>query len=339
MPIASSGAISFSDLRTEFVGGSSAISFADLYRGGSNVRAKANDNTGVNLAAAVPANGPISVQNFLGTAKGFRFTFTSGATNQSAATIFGDDYDLNYPKEIVINAGVELGATSTSEEALEIPAGGAGAITVTNNGTLSGAGGAAGQAGGDAFETAVAVTLINNGVIRSGGGGGGTGGQGSYTTSSTSGPIYSYPYGYKYTFRLFMGYQASGWWNNYYYGSANTTTGFTGNDGNYYSKGPYQTYDDPFYLYSVSRTTYTTNYSNGGTGGVGQGYNQSLSSGSGGGTNAGSGGSGASFGQAGGSGVNGNYTNGAGGGAAGASVRGYSNVTLTQNGSFLGAVA
>ena len=137
------GAVSFDDIRTEF-GMSGAISYADLYRGGSNVRAKAGDNTGVNLAASVPTSGEISIANFQGQAKGFRYTFTSGATNQNASTLFGDDYDLNYPKEIVINAGVELGATSTSEEALEIPSGSAGTITITNNGTLSGAGGAAG---------------------------------------------------------------------------------------------------------------------------------------------------------------------------------------------------
>ena len=34
------GAVSFDDIRTEF-GMSGAISYADLYRGGSNVRAKA----------------------------------------------------------------------------------------------------------------------------------------------------------------------------------------------------------------------------------------------------------------------------------------------------------
>lgn len=330
------GVISFDDIRTEF-GMSGAISYADLYRGGSNVRAKAGDNTGVNLAASVPTSGEISIANFQGQAKGFRFTFTSGATNQSAATIFGDDYDLNYPKEIVINAGVELGATSTSEEALEIPAGGAGTIKVTNNGTLTGAGGPAGQAGGDAFETAVAVTLINNGVIRAGGGGGGTGGQGSYTSSSTSGPTYNQYYP-KYIFRVFMGYQGSGWWNNTYFGTGGSTA-FTGLDGAVYTRGSYRGYDDPQSLYEVSRTVTTTHYTNGGTGGVGQGYNQSATSGSGGGTNAGSGGSGASYGQAGGGGVNGNYGNGVGGGASGASVRGYSLVTLTQTGSFLGAVA
>ena len=182
------GAVSFDDIRTEF-GMSGAISYADLYRGGSNVRAKAGDNTGVNLAASVPTSGEISIANFQGQAKGFRYTFTSGATNQNASTLFGDDYDLNYPKEIVINAGVELGATSTSEEALEIPSGSAGTITITNNGTFSGAGGAAGAAGGDAFETAVACTLINNGLIRAGGGGGGAGGaggNGSYTSNNSS---------------------------------------------------------------------------------------------------------------------------------------------------------
>lgn len=338
MAIASSGAVSFSDLRTEFVGGSAAISYSDLYRGGSNIRAKAANNTGVNLAASVPTSGTINIANFRSQAKGFRYTYTSGATNQNASTLFGDDYAVNYPKEIVINSGVELGATSTSEEALELPSGGAGTITVTNNGTLSGAGGAAGQAGGDAFETAVAVALINNGVIRAGGGGGGTGGQGSYTSSSTSGPTFNQYYP-KYIFRVFMGYQGSGWWNNTYFGTANNTTAFTGNDGAVYTKGAYRGYDDPQYLYEVSRTVYTTNYTNGGSGGVGQGYNQSASSGSGGGTNAGSGGSGASYGEAGGSGVNGNYTNGAGGGASGKSVRGYSFITLTQTGSFLGAVA
>ena len=50
-------------------------------------------------------------------------------------------------------------------------------MTITNNGTLSGAGGAAnGGAGGDAFEADVACIFINNGTIRAGGGGGGQGG-------------------------------------------------------------------------------------------------------------------------------------------------------------------
>lgn len=192
MSIAATGAVSFSDLRTEFVGGSSAISYSDLYRGGSNIRTKASDNSGINLAASVPTSGTINMSNFRGSAKGFRFTFSSGAVDQSADALFGADYGVSYPKEIVINSGVELGATTTSEEALEIPVNAAGSITITNNGTLTGAGGAAGADGGDAFEAAVPVTLINNGTIRAGGGGGGTGGAGQLnSTSLVSGTNYS----------------------------------------------------------------------------------------------------------------------------------------------------
>ena len=189
MPIAASGAVSLSDFRAEYVGGSSAISLGDLYRGGSHIRAKAGNNTATNLAASVPTSGTINFADFHGTAKAFRKTYSSGATNQNASTIFGSDFGVNYPKEIVINSGVELGATTTSEEALQINSAGAGLITITNNGTLSGAGGSAGGgAGGDAFEATTACILINNGTIRSGGGGGGaggTGGGGQFTTTST----------------------------------------------------------------------------------------------------------------------------------------------------------
>ena len=153
MAIPSSGAVSFSDLRTEFVGGSAAISISSLYRGGSNIRTKASNNNGVNLAASVPTSGTITLDNFRGTAKAFRYTYTSGATNQDASNLFGDDYAVNYPKEIVINAGVELGATTVTQEALQINSGASGGITVTNNGTISGAGAAfLGSVGGDAFE-------------------------------------------------------------------------------------------------------------------------------------------------------------------------------------------
>ena len=190
MTLQSSGAISMSQIRSEFGGGSGAISFADFYRGAGSgkVRAKQSNNTATNLAASVPTSGAISFSNFYGQARAFRKTYTSNATNQNASTIFGSDFGVNYPKEIVINSGVELGATNTSDEALQINSAGAGLITITNNGTISGAGGSAGGgAGGDAFEATTACTLINNGTIRAGGGGGGaggTGGQGYFTTTS-----------------------------------------------------------------------------------------------------------------------------------------------------------
>ena len=75
MAIAATGAVSMSDLRTEFVGGSAAIPFSDLYRGG-NIRAKVANNMATNLAASVPTSGAINYTNFRSTAKGFRKTYS-----------------------------------------------------------------------------------------------------------------------------------------------------------------------------------------------------------------------------------------------------------------------
>ena len=98
------------------IGGSAAISLGDLYRGGSNIRANAANNTATNLLASVPTSGVIDFNDFYGTAKGFRKTYTETATDQDASDVFGDDYGVDYPKEIVINSGVELGATNTSQK-------------------------------------------------------------------------------------------------------------------------------------------------------------------------------------------------------------------------------
>tara|TARA_B000000557_G_scaffold167211_1_gene135888 strand:+ start:2593 stop:3594 length:1002 start_codon:yes stop_codon:yes gene_type:complete len=333
MTIATTGAVSFSDLRTEFVGGSSAISFSDLYRGGSNsnIRTKAANNNAVNLAASVPTSGSISVTNFRGAAKGFRFTFSSGATNQNAATLFGDDYAVNYPKEIVINSGVELGATSTSEEALELPSGGVGPITVTNNGTLSGAGGAAGEDGGDAFETAVAVAVVNNGVIRAGGGGGGDGGMGSYESVN-----YQYQYSpYTWMIRVYGGKVEVRWagtrYINGYIGVNTTSYG-------QWRRGSYVATDSTFVKYYVGQAS--TVYSSGGVGGVGQGYNQAAGTGASGFNNAGDGGDGGSFGQPGTDGANGNVLSGEVKGVAGNYIRGFSLLSsFSGSGSVQGGTA
>ena len=64
MAIPSSGqSLAFSALRTEFVGGNSAISLGDLYRGGSNIAKKAGDNTATNLAASVATSGTIDTSD------------------------------------------------------------------------------------------------------------------------------------------------------------------------------------------------------------------------------------------------------------------------------------
>lgn len=367
MAIAASGAVSFSDLRTEFVGGSSAISFSNLYRGGSNIKAKAGNNTATNLASSVPASGVINFTNFRSTAKAFRKTYTSGATNQNASSVFGDDYGVSYPKQIVIDSGVELGATSTSEEALQIDFGLSGGLTITNNGTLSGSGGSAnGGAGGDAFQADVACILINNGTIRGGGGGGGaggTGGGGQFTTTSTSdqfiatipntqnyvSPRYNAPAGTIQVFRTagfgqLYRYSGGGWsGHNWSPHPASAGQGFAFNG--------YYTSTSPVYWKIQTSSTTNTNGGGGGAGGRGQGYNHALANGSGGaggGTNAGSGGTGANgagygnSGATGNNGANGNRSNGSGGGGGGAAgkyIRGLSLVTLTQNGTVQGGTA
>lgn len=351
------GTVSMSDIRTEF-GVSGAISMSDMYRGGTNIRQKAANNTGNNLASGVPTSGTISIDNFKGQGKGFRYTYTSGATNQNISALFGSDYSVNYPKEVVINSGVELGATSTSDEALQADTGLSGTLTITNNGTLTGAGGAAGGgAGGDAFEANVTCTFINNGTLRAGGGGGGAGGTGgggqiNSTTTQTGG---SYP---DYCWYYNSGNNIIRWfWNSnsptFYYGKGTNNVSYGGWT---YSKGAYQGdwwgNGSGVWWISRSQTSSTnTNGGSGGSGGRGQGYSQtsaSGSSGSSGGTNAGTGGSGGgggSYGSAGGSGnsgANGNRTNGSSGtsgGAAGKYLRGSSNVTFTNNGTVLGGTA
>ncbi len=360
MAITASGAVSFSDLRTEFVGGASAISFSSLYRGGATIRANAGNNSSTNLAANVPASGAINFTNFYGAAKGFRKTYTSGATDQDLSTIFGSDWGENYPKEVVINAGVTIGATSTSNEALEVNSGGVGTITITNNGTIIGAGGAAGAAGGDAFEASVACTLVNNGTISAGGGGGGAGGTGgngqTSTTTTTTITDFQHPVYGGTTDAQFNDEQGS-WtyrWGgtviSYPQCSACYQAGYT------YSVGAYKRGSGGTYHYEITRTgpsTTTTNTdgTTGGAGGVGAGYNQNVAAGSTastatspagtGGTGGTGGGLGASGAQ-GATGANGNHTNGAVGavgGAAGVYIRGVSNVTLTQNGTVHGSTA
>ena len=192
MTLQSSGAISLSDIRDEYNTGSNApIVFNDYYRGGSLVKANAVNNTSTNLSADVPTsanNNPLSVEDFYGQGKGFRRTFNATATNQTGATMFGDDYTLDYPKEVVVDANVTVGATSTSNSAIHISSGLQGTISLTNNGSIEGAGGAASTQGGTALTCSSTVTVVNNGTIKGGGGGGGTGGTGGkgvFTGSAT----------------------------------------------------------------------------------------------------------------------------------------------------------
>ena len=187
-----SGAISLQDIEEQYNPGTNLPSrgLSEFYLGGSLVRANAGNNSSTNMSAGVPTSGTISFNDFYSKERAFRKTYSSTATNQSADSVFGDDFEVDYPKQIVIDSSQTVGSTSTSNAALTIESNGVGSITITNNGSIEGAGGAAGAAGGNALEVAgsVAVTLVNNGTIKAGGGGGGaggTGGKGVYTANAT----------------------------------------------------------------------------------------------------------------------------------------------------------
>jgi len=187
-----SGAISLQDIEEQYNPGTNLPSrgLSEFYLGGSLVRANAGNNSSTNMSAGIPTSGTISFNDFYSKERAFKKTFSDGDTNQSADTIFGDDFEVNYPKQLVVGSGDTIGSTSTSNAALTIESNGVGSITVTNEGSIEGAGGAAGAAGGNALEVAgsVAVTLVNNGTIKAGGGGGGaggTGGKGVYTANAT----------------------------------------------------------------------------------------------------------------------------------------------------------
>jgi hypothetical protein len=344
MAIAASGSVSFSDLRSEFVGGSAAISYSDLYRGGSNIRAKAANNTGVNLAASVPASGTINFTNFRSQAKGFRFTYTTTSTDQDADTLFGTDYALNYPKEIVINSGVTIGGVS--DDALDIPSSLAGTLVINNNGSIIGKGGAAnGGAGGNAISNSASGVTINNiGLLAGGGGGGGLGGTGGQGSTNVL------TYYYQYNYNEVVDHNEGNWCYFKWFGTQiNLSQGTQSYQG--YYRGPVVDSGPNPARFQIGRYISNT-YSggSGGAGGVGQGYTQtnaSGASGASGGTNAGiggTGGAGATYGSAGSTGstgANGNASNGSGGasgGAAGAAVLGTS-LTMNNTGTLAGAVA
>ena len=202
MAIAASGAISFSTIRDEFSPGSnSSVTFSDYYLDGSKVKPKAGDNNATHLGTGIPTSGALDLSDFYSKATGYKLTISSDATDQSLATIFGDDYDVDYPKIVVINSGVTVGATSTSAYAINVPANAAGTITIQNAGNIYGFGGSAGNAGGDAIFAGSECTITNTGNIKSGGGGGGAGGVGGKGVASVNATLSSFvdeggaPYG------------------------------------------------------------------------------------------------------------------------------------------------
>ena len=119
----------------------------------------------------------------LGGASALALTVSSTTTNLDLATLFNNAqsgvWADSQDKTLIIDSGVIVGATATSNAALTIPSGMGGTLTIINNGAIQGAGGAVGAAGGDAIQVlSSGVIITNNGDIYAGGGGGGNGGTG-----------------------------------------------------------------------------------------------------------------------------------------------------------------
>ena len=164
----SSGAISLSDIRAEFVGGSAEIDLQSLYKGsaGGNsiVRSMASNNNGVDLAPNIPSSGSITLSNFYGAERAFAYTYSSNASNQSASSgVFGDDYAGNYKKRIIINSGVTLSASGAYNTALTYPSGAGGPLELINNGTVD----ANGSKGVDNNST-TSITVTGSGTFTAG---------------------------------------------------------------------------------------------------------------------------------------------------------------------------
>lgn len=179
MAIPSSGAISLATIQTEY-GGANPISLSEYYRGGTYVPNTATTTT-------IPTSGTISVSNFYGTSNTQYFTISANQTNLDLRTyVNGLGYNGLADVVVTINAGVTVYATTTGFYALTVtnfPR----AVTITNNGSIMGAGGAGGSnavgnGGQIALRVTQNVTIYNNGYVAGGGGGGG----GAFYTYSNS---------------------------------------------------------------------------------------------------------------------------------------------------------
>lgn len=135
MTLQASGAVSLSDIRAEYQGGSSPISMGNMYRGGANVRANAGDNPSTNLSANVPTSGAISISNFYSQEKGYQYTEGTNRTNKSARDYFGADYTADYPKKLIISSTITN--TTLNGAALTFPSGLSGSLTLTLTGTIT----------------------------------------------------------------------------------------------------------------------------------------------------------------------------------------------------------
>lgn len=172
MGLQSSGAISLNEIHIE-AGGTSGTQAS---MNDADIRALIDKNAGATN----------SFSEYYGASASLNETVSSSTTNLNVSTKFGSsNFTSNTVKVLIINSGVEVGASNLSNYAIIVPSGMGGSLTIQNAGTLSGAGGdgsssGAGGNGGTALYVASNnVTVTNTGTIRGGGGGGGNGSDGN----------------------------------------------------------------------------------------------------------------------------------------------------------------
>ena len=206
MPIGSSGALSLSDIQTEF-GGSNPISLSEYYAGGSNVPSGISGDNG-----AIPSSGAIDISDFYGSAKSVDIALTISGTTQNYNIYAnrGGTYVAGI-SNIVLTVNAIVGSASSGQYAIDtgnqwasgdtlkiinnnqiVGCGGAGGTGAAGqmNGAASTAGGN-GAAGGSAINLGFDTTIQNNGgFIRGAGGGGGGSSNASFATSMKSGSTF-----------------------------------------------------------------------------------------------------------------------------------------------------
>ena len=165
MALPGSGAISLSEIQTEFTG-SNPISISEYYRGVGVT----DNNTGV------PTSGAISLANFYGAVRQFAFTISSNlSTPQNLRTLaIAAGWDGAAP--VVATNSAIISSNTTGSPALTINGSFPAGVTLLNTGTIVGMGGAGnGGVGGIALTASVAISINNSGTLAGGGGGGGYG--------------------------------------------------------------------------------------------------------------------------------------------------------------------
>lgn len=168
-----------------------------------------NLNDAAVRALAGKPTGAISYADFYGKSSVITVVIAANVNAINLKNYFSAaDWTSETAKRVVINSGVEIGATGSYALAISTTADGqagsfGGELTLENKGIISGKGGAANSGvGGDAIlanwpgKNGQKMIIINNGTIRAGGGGGGVGGRGGaggngnysvYTREPTSG--------------------------------------------------------------------------------------------------------------------------------------------------------